>query len=433
MANEINDFAAFDYRDAAACNAYHYQAVQGLQRRLIDHVVAGNTTDFAPTPMHDDVAVFRDPNWLALEKDKLFHGLPIVAGLSSDIPNPGDRMLFDEAGPPIVIVRDKSGKLNAFLNICKHRGARVVTTCEPRARLTCRFHGWSYGLNGELIAIPGHAGFAGSLSTDHNLTPVPVAERHGLVFVIARPGVDEIDLDSFLGTFQPQLAMLNLSKVVPITRSILDTQANWKLMVNTHCEGYHFATLHPKTIAPDTINNVSVYDRFGLHHRIAFANRLHGEIAATGDLHRESPQFSSGLFIFPNTVCFITTLNLGGLQAAQEVGQFDTSAIYFGIYRLFPGSAPSETRTIMASYRPAQTHTGVDTSAWQQTHNFIQKVLIEEDYAVAEEQSRTLAYAPTGQQLLYGRNEIACQDFQRFVRGFVEGTMNSRTPTFQSQ
>jgi nitrite reductase/ring-hydroxylating ferredoxin subunit len=345
----------------------------------------------------------------------------LVAGLSCDIRNPGEVMLFDAAGPPIVITRDQRGTVHAFLNMCKHRGARVATSCGPRARLTCGFHGWSYSLDGKLVGIPGKEGFAADAAQKLGLTPVPVAERHGLIFVKLRPSQDPIDLDGFLGDFEPQLAMLNLSQTCAVKSSQLQTEANWKLMVNTHCEGYHFATLHPKTIAPETINNVSVYDRFGLHHRIAFANRHHGEIAASGDLDRLSSSYSSGFFIFPNTVCFVTTLSLGNLDAARKLANFDTSALYFGIYRLFPQASASDTHTIMASYKPLHAPATVDSGAWEQTHDFIERVLREEDYAISEEQFRTLSFAPTGHKVVYGRNEVACQDFQRFLRSFVSG------------
>lgn len=405
----------YDFGDAAAADAFHMGEIRAMQRRIITHLAAGNSTDMLPEPAVVPSGYYTDPEQLAREKAEIFAKTPLLAGLSSDLPEPGDMMLFDEAGPSIVLTRDKGGKVNAFLNLCRHRGARVATTCGKGSRMVCRFHGWSYGLDGKLAAIPGREGFEGLDRDQLNLVRVPVAEWHGLIFVIAAPGDQEIDVPAHLGSFAPQVAMLRLADARPVTKSRLNTRANWKLMLDTHGEGYHFASLHPQTIAPNVVSNVSVYDRYGPHYRVSFAQRSHLELLHRDDPGSDMTNYSCSMLLWPNTILFLSTFNLGRAPGSVETTQLDSSAFYFGIYRLFPGSTPDDTTTLMASYQPAAPAPEIDPEAWAQTHAIVEKVLIEEDYAMAAEQHANLASAPAGQPMIYGRNEQGIQFFHEEI------------------
>src|SRR5688572_11549537 len=94
------------------------ETLRGLQHRLIRHIEAGRTTDLAEAPMRNPASVYSDPARYALEREKLFHRLPLVACLSGDIPEAGDACLFEGAGRPIVVVRGQDGRAQAFLNLC---------------------------------------------------------------------------------------------------------------------------------------------------------------------------------------------------------------------------------------------------------------------------------------------------------------------------
>src|SRR5207248_2577651 len=79
--------------------------------------------------------------------------------------------------------RTAAGTLRAFANVCRHRGARVVDGCGSGKRaLSCPYHGWTYGLDGGLVDVPGEEGFAGLSREEHSLRPLPVAEKYGLVW-----------------------------------------------------------------------------------------------------------------------------------------------------------------------------------------------------------------------------------------------------------
>jgi len=122
--------------DAGELGARRKSLARRLQRRLMTNIAAGET-DRADSVMANDAAAYTDPRWLAEERSRLFRSLPLVAALSNDLPEPGDRVLFDEAGPPILIVRGADRKVRAFLNICPHRAARLVGDCRSGTRMTC--------------------------------------------------------------------------------------------------------------------------------------------------------------------------------------------------------------------------------------------------------------------------------------------------------
>ncbi len=397
-----------------AWDSFHKEQIQDTQRRLIRHILDGNTTDHAPGPFVAGADLYTSPGQYEAEKREIFLKQPLLACLSSDMPNPGDVMLFNEAGPSIVLTRDKEGEVHAFLNMCMHRGASVATSCGRASRLVCRFHGWSYDLKGNLVAIPGKEGFAGVDPAARNLVRVPVGEWKGMIFVRATPGDERMDVEAYLGDFGPQLAMLELENVVPVHKSRLETRANWKLMLDTHGEGYHFASLHPKTIGPNVISNVSVYDCYGPHYKVSFAQKTHGVLAEKGDYDGDMTNYSSSMLLFPNTIVFISTQNLGKAPETTAVSRLDRSSFYYGIYRLFP-TGPSHTVTTMATYRPKAPSADVPGEAWKGLHEFVEKVLIDEDYHMAAEQHRNLLGAPSGHKVIYGSNEIGIQHFNRHL------------------
>ena len=97
---------------------------------------------------------YTDARFFELEKQHIWRKSWLLAGHTDEVPGPGCFRLWEQAGQPVVIVRTQSGTVNAFYNTCSHRGAPVITEQSgKRTRLTCQYHGWSYGHDGNLIAI----------------------------------------------------------------------------------------------------------------------------------------------------------------------------------------------------------------------------------------------------------------------------------------
>lgn len=377
-----------------------------LRRRTLERM-RSRSTDLDVAPMAIDPAIYTDTAHAERERRALFHRLPIAAGLSRDIPEPGDMMLFDVLGPSILLVRSKEGTVNAFRNMCPHRGAKVVLDCSRRTRLTCRFHAWTFDLEGRLVGLPGKDGFEGVDRAELGLLPVPVVERHGVIFVRLEPDDGPIDIDSFLGDFASELEHLELATATPIRSSEIPCDANWKYAFDTYGESYHFASLHPTTIGRLAYSNVMIYDNYGLHARLAFPRE---EFDAYKDHPEEDwPHTDYGglYFLFPNLVINVNSI--------PGVGQF------YGVSRLFPGDTPDRSKTLLTTYQPAHGDTTVDVTRWAEMHDFIEKVVTEEDYSVSRDGQQNLRWAPPSFRTILGRNEIALQHWHRNYNTLMAG------------
>jgi len=372
-----------------------------LQRRLIEHV-GRETTDSSGAALAIDAAAYTDPDWLAAEKKALFGAMPVLAALSADLPEPGDRILFEDAGPPILIVRDSGRQVRAYLNICPHRAAKLVTECGRSKRLTCPFHGWTFDLDGRLVGQPHAAAFDNIDRGDLALVPVPVAEWEGLIFVRAGDGAP-IDVARHLGSFAPEIAGLGLAGAQPVKRSRLAAKANWKYVLDTFGEGYHVRILHPGTVGRFVVSDTVTYDGAGLHHRMSFANKAMLEYASKPEAEWPDAELRVIYLLFPNTLIQSTPLGRGRNHI---------------VYRIFPGDHPGESLTWLESYRSG-TASDDAMQPWIDAHDFQVEVVGGEDYPMAATAQRGLESGPPGQRLRFGKNEVALQKFHRHVAAAI--------------
>ncbi len=385
--------------------ARRLRVARAIQRRMVAHIAAGGTTDFAPGTMENDPAVYTDPVRAEKERRELFLRRPLVAGLSQDIPAPGDSLLFEDLGQAIVIVRGRDGIARGFLNMCMHRGTKIVHAgadgrCQRRGRLTCPFHAWSYDLDGRLVGVPGRAGFEGADVDRRNLIAVPVAEWNGLIFVRPSAGTEALDIPAHLGSFAPELAQLELADAVALRASALTAATNWKFAMDTYCEGYHFGVLHASTIGLTHYSNVAVFDAFGDHWRINFPDKAVGALVGLPETQWPQPDYDGIHFLFPNTIAV--------------VGSIAPGRRFVRLFRLFPGDVPGTMTCRIAVYvSPC-----IDGNVLPPGVEFADDAesgVTQEDYQVAIEGYANIARAPAGFKLVYGRNEIALQAFHRSI------------------
>ena len=372
-----------------------------IQRRSVAHAAA-STTDMAAAPFANLASVYTDPVRLAAEKTRLFGGdLPLLAGLSVDMAKPGDRLLFEETGTPIIILRGRDGVARAFLNMCTHRGAKLATDCSHSARLTCPFHAWTFDLEGKLIGLPGARGFDGHDKADLGLVPVPCHEWQGMIFVQPRAGADAIDIETWLGDFAPELAQLELGCAEQVKAGEMRAASNWKFALDTYGEGYHFATLHASTIGITHFNDMCVYDRFGRNHRISFPDK--GNLALAGTPESEWPEVDYGgvHYLFPNTVLFI-----GSIEPGKGFTQ---------IFRIFPGATPGEMVTKFAVYAPRGVQSDQHRTECTFAFDATAQVVSTEDYAIAARGWANMAAAPADFRVIYGANEPAIAAVQQAI------------------
>ncbi|HEV2269201.1 MAG TPA: aromatic ring-hydroxylating dioxygenase subunit alpha [Steroidobacteraceae bacterium] len=386
-------------------------AARAIRRRLVGHVAAGGATDLADAPLEQEAASYLDAAIAAREVAEIFLKRPLIAGLSQDLPAPGDRIVFDALGRSVIVVRQHSGELRAYRNMCLHRAAKLVRPdaqgrCPSARLITCPFHAWTYDLDGKLRAVPGPEGFAGLDLASRRLLPVAVAECNGIVFVRLEGGEAPIDCAATLGGFAPVLELLELAEFAPVQASQLDARTNWKYAIDTYAEGYHFGVLHASTIGGTHFSNVAAFDAFGPHWRLNFAERSLAALAGRPESLWPEPQYEGIHFVFPNTVL------VAGAPAPGEA--------FVRMFRIFPGATPGEMTCRFSVYVR-----GVSAAAFRARFGGIDDSgsdVTLEDYRVAVEAFANLASAPAGFRVVFGRNEPAVQAFHRAVAAAIGAT-----------
>lgn len=379
--------------------------MRDIERRQLAHLAAGGTTDLANAPMSVAPGEYTDPARFEAEKRELFGKLPLLACLSQDIPEPGDMMTFDAAGPAILIVRGQDRKARAFLNMCTHRGARLVNECQRRKLIVCPFHAWSFDTEGRLVGVPGEVAFEGIERASRNLVRVPVGEWGGMIFVKAHAGEEEIDVEAWLGDMAPQLLALNLAGAKPIKQERVDTQANWKYCLDTYGEAYHFSALHTETFGVRTTTNVALYDSFGPHYRVCFTPQDFKDLVGKPESEWPDLPYGGSHLIFPNSIVYGAPMEGGGSM--------------IGMYRLYPGASPGRCFTLLSVHRGADAPESIPDSAFVEAHDYIVHVVSTEDYSVSKEGQRNLENAPEGFRIVFGRNEAALQNTHRYIADLI--------------
>ena len=127
---------------------------------------------------------YRDPEFFALERDRIFASSWQIVCHQSDVANPGDWHTLEILGESVIVVRDADGELRAFANVCRHRGSRLVDGNNGCAhKFVCPYHAWTYELDGTLVGVPDSASYPGLDRALHGLATVDLESWRGFVFV----------------------------------------------------------------------------------------------------------------------------------------------------------------------------------------------------------------------------------------------------------
>jgi glycine betaine catabolism A len=191
-----------------------------------------------PARYYTDAGVF------GKEMETFFCGMWISAGREEQVANPGDYFLCEVAGESIIVTRDSSGTLQAFYNVCRHRGTRMCREERGRlgARIQCPYHGWTYGLDGKLLGAP-HMEEATLRHEDYGLHDVNVGAWEGNVFLnLSR---EAIPLVEQLAELPQKFAPWRMRELRAYQRHEYEVKANWKLIVLNYNECLHCPILHP--------------------------------------------------------------------------------------------------------------------------------------------------------------------------------------------
>jgi len=188
-------------------------------------------------------AVYKDPAVYELEILHILLKSWLYVGHQSMVPERGDYFLFEVAGESVIVVRDGEGDINALMNVCRHRGSRICDAATGReARFTCRYHGWSYGLDGSLKAAARVAD--GFDRGEHGLKRLHARVFEGMIFVNFDD--DPPDFSVLERELGPPLRPYGLDRAKVAHRRNYPIASNGKLAIENYCECYHCQPAHPE-------------------------------------------------------------------------------------------------------------------------------------------------------------------------------------------
>ena len=236
--------------------------------KIIDTVLGycrDGGTDLEQGVMQIPVSEYTDHARLEQEVEVLFRQFPIIVGQTQQLKEPGRFITHNTTGVPILVTRNRAGAVNAFLNVCRHRGAVVEEKpCGNANTFSCPYHGWTYDLDGKLRGLRQAEAFGELDKSQHGLIELPAFERHGLIWV--RPSAadsaaakTDIDIDAWLSPMNEQLASLNLDNHVAFKQWSIRREMNWHIALEGFQENYHFCAAHKHTACSAYLDNQSVF------------------------------------------------------------------------------------------------------------------------------------------------------------------------------
>jgi phenylpropionate dioxygenase-like ring-hydroxylating dioxygenase large terminal subunit len=350
--------------------------------------------EVAPFQSTVDTRFYTDPVWFERERAALFRRGPILVGHTSMLRENGDVFTHDHLGRPIMVARGKDGDIRAFLNVCRHRGVRLVDSAGTvnKTSFVCPYHNWTYGLDGSLRHVPLQAeSFPGLDRACLGLKALPLAVCEGLIFVCPDPQ-GSIDVEAHMGMVRADFAAFGMADHVFFRQSVTTLQCNWKLLVDAFQDGYHVTRLHRNTVGPDFIDGVARCERSGDHlvsvvPRKGFEEALE-QAPEQWDIRRQS---ACAMYLFPNVEMII-------------------HPDYISYLAFFPTKV-DETRVVHGCFIEEEPRDEKAAAHWERAFDIIENgVFGPEDFFVCEQAQVGMA-SGANDHLLLGAHEIGVKAF----------------------
>jgi phenylpropionate dioxygenase-like ring-hydroxylating dioxygenase large terminal subunit len=209
--------------------------------------VASVKSDLAATPVVLPVEAYVSPEYAAEEAEKLWSKVWQVACREEEIPAVGDYYTYDILDESVIVVRTAEDRIQAFYNVCQHRGRRLTEGCGHTRQFFCRFHGWRWDIGGENTFVLDPEDWSGALNPENlRLTAVKVGRWGGYVFVNFDPDCEP--LETFLDPVPDWLDPFEIDKMRYRWRQWLVLNCNWKTAIEAFNEGYHTTATHSQLL-----------------------------------------------------------------------------------------------------------------------------------------------------------------------------------------
>ncbi len=188
-------------------------------------------------------AWYTDPQCHPFDREVIFSRTWQAVGHTDDLGERGSHIVATVADEPIIVLRDDDGEIRAFYNVCRHRGGPLAYEKGCTAMLQCKYHGWTYRLDGTLRGVPSFDRVDLFDKRDFGLVPINCQIWEGFVFVNLEG--NDPPLASIIEGITERIAPMRLDSKRFHSRVAYEVECNWKVYVDNYLEGYHVPLVHP--------------------------------------------------------------------------------------------------------------------------------------------------------------------------------------------
>lgn len=360
------------------------------------------TADQADSVYKVPVGNYYEPERWQLEMDKIFKRMPLLAATTAELRDVGAYKAMELAGVQVLLTRVRSGEIKAFVNMCSHRGARLMNEgCGTAHRFTCPYHAWSFSPSGDLVAIYSADDFGEIDKSDYGLTELPSLEKAGLIWVTLDPA-STLDINLFLSGYDAVLEQFGFSNWHHEKTQRVEGP-NWKIAYDGYLDYYHLPILHRETFGAD-IGNQANYYSWGPHTHMGRPDASWEEFEDQPDDQWPTQRLLSGVWtIFPHV----------------SIASFAGGGRSVMISQLFPGDTPETSYTNQIFLMEKAPDSPELRREADKQFEFLEYVVAEEDYATGIALQKNLSVGARD-HVLFGKNERGGQAFHQWVDTLIE-------------
>ncbi|ARR57706.1 hypothetical protein HY78_29860 (plasmid) [Rhizorhabdus wittichii DC-6] len=192
---------------------------------------------------------YSSKEYMEKEWERVWTKVWLIAGPQSDLREPGDYFTFEVGRESFLVTMGEDGKINAFYNVCPHRGMQLVQNDAGSVNggFTCPYHSWQFDLEGSLTNVYDRETFRPeTICHNPGLTPVACEVACGLIFITMNE--NPTPLMEQLGDFGARMGVYEIDKMVTIRHTRAEIASNWKTGLDGFIEPYHFHAIHKQAL-----------------------------------------------------------------------------------------------------------------------------------------------------------------------------------------
>jgi len=373
-----------------------------MAERTIAHNKAG-TQHLTEGVTRIPASNYFDPERWRREVDLVFRRVPLLVATSAEIREPNSYKAIEIVGTPVLLSRGSDGVLRAFVNMCSHRGAMLVDEGVGSARrFACPYHNWVYDQSGDLVGVFRGEDFGDIDMSCFGLSPLPIHERAGLVWVTLDPK-SALDVDAFFAGYDELLGFCDFGAMNHFGSRRL-VGPNWKVSFDGYVDFYHLPILHKNTFGPE-FPCEALFHRVGPHQRVTGPRGPWAKIESMPQDQWPRSVLTGGVWsIFPHAS--IAGFDLGEHKMYQ-------------VARIYPGAHADESITWLDFIGTAP-HDDEHLAMAEAQISFLEHVVRDEDYATGLKIQRTVKTGAKS-EFVFGRNEGGAQ----YVHGWIDAILET--------